>query len=110
MRLIITTSKKDQQKHSHYLQINSEKNKSQNRPKRTNRKQILLFNTMMHDFSKWSDLIVLQPEQKNITKTFFSKIILTSKKRFRCCLLTIVKKMDKKMVTDVSYIPRTEFF
>ena len=46
----------------------------------------------MQDFSKCSGLVVLQPEQKNITGTPFSKINLTARRRFRCCLLTMVKK------------------
>ena len=50
----------------------------------------------MHDFSKCSGLIVLQPGQRNIIKTLFSKISLTTKKRFRCCLLTMVKKIGLK--------------
>ena len=65
----------------------------------------------MHDFSKWSGLIVLQPKQKYITGTFFSKISLTTKTRFRCCLLTMVKnkiKNKKKVATGVNYIPRAE--
>ena len=68
----------------------------------------------MHDFSKWSGLVVLQPEQKNITGIPFSKISLATKKRFRCCLLIMVKKMSQekkekeKVATDASYIPRAE--
>ena len=50
----------------------------------------------MHDFSKWSGLTVLQPEQKNITRTLFSKISLAARKRFRCCLLTMVNMGQKR--------------
>ena len=66
-------------------------NKSQNRPKRTQREQILLFGATMYDFSKWSGLAVLQPKQKYITGTFFSKIKQATKKRFLCCLLTMIR-------------------
>ena len=71
-------------------------NKSQNRPKRTQRKQTLLSGATMHDFSKWSGLVVLQSKQKNITRTPFSKIKRAARKRFLCCLLTMIKKKDKK--------------
>ena len=57
---------------------------------------MLSFGATMHDFSGWSGLIVLQPKQGNITGTFFSKINLTAKKRFRCYLLTMVKKHEPK--------------
>ena len=52
IRFITTISKKDYQKHNHYSQTGSEKNKSQNRPKRIQREQTLLFGATMHDFSK----------------------------------------------------------
>ena len=71
-------------------------NKSQGRPKRTQREQILLFGATMHDFSKWSGLVVLQPEQKNITGIFFSKIKRATRKRFLCCLLTMIKMDGSK--------------
>ena len=48
-------------------------NRSQGRPRRTQREQTLSFNATMHDFSKWSGLVVLQPKQKNITGNFFFK-------------------------------------
>ena len=66
-------------------------NKSQGRPRRTQREQILLFGATMHDFSKWSGLVVLQPEQGNIIRNFFSKIIRAARKRFLYCLLTMIK-------------------
>ena len=66
-------------------------NKSQGRPRRTQREQTLSFGATIHDFSKWSGLVVLQPEPKNITGNPFSKIIRAIKKRFLCCLLTMIK-------------------
>ena len=57
-------------------------NKSQNRPRRTQREQTLSFNATMHDFSGWSGLAVLQPKQKNITKNFFSMIKRAAKNGF----------------------------
>ena len=66
-------------------------NKSQNRPKRTQREQTLSFGVTKHDFSKWLGLAVLQAEQKNKTRNFFSKIKRAAKKRFLCCLLTMIK-------------------
>ena len=71
MRFITTISEKNHQKHNHYSHTGSEMNKSQNRPKRIQREQTLLFGATMHDFSGWSGLVVLQPKQKNITGTFF---------------------------------------
>ena len=89
-------------------------NKSQARPRRTQREQILLFDATMHDFSGWSGLAVLQPEQKNMTGKKNSKIKRATKKRFLCCLLTMIKnkwvKKTKKVATDANYIPRTEKF
>ena len=59
-------------------------------------------------------MAVLQPKQGNITKKLFSKIRRAARKRFLCCLLTMIKnewvKKKEKEVTDVSYIPRTEEF
>ena len=66
-------------------------NKSQCRPKRTQREQISSSDATMHDFSKWSKLVVLQPKQGNITGNPFSKIIRTARRRFLCCLLTMIK-------------------
>ena len=57
-------------------------NKSQSRPKRTQREQTLSFGVTMHDSSGWSGLAVLQPKQGNITGNLFSKIIRAVKKRF----------------------------
>ena len=90
-------------------------NKSQGRPKRTQREQTLSFGATMHDFSKWSGLAVLQPKQKNITGNLFSKIIRAVKRRFLCCLLTMIKdgwvrKNNEKVAKDANYIPRTEKF
>ena len=65
----------------------------------------------MYDFSKWSGLVVLQPEQRNIRGTLFSKINLTARTRFRCCLLTMGKKIrknKKRVATGANYIPRAE--
>ena len=55
----IKITKKENEKHSHYLQTGSEKNKSQGRPRRTQREQTLSFGATMHDFSGWSGLAVL---------------------------------------------------
>ena len=91
-------------------------NKSQCRPKRTQREQTLSFDMTIHDFSKWSGLVVLQPEQGNITGNFFSKIIRATRKRFLYCLLTMIKNgwikknRKEKVAKDVNYIPRTEKF
>ena len=66
-------------------------NKSQGRPKRTQRKQTLSSGATMHDFPGWLGLAVLQPEQENITGTLFSKIRRATRKRFLCCLLTMIE-------------------
>ena len=89
-------------------------NKSQCRPKRTHREQISLSGATMHVFSECWGLIVLQPEQKNITGNLFSKITRAAKSRFLCCLLTMVKKngsrKKEKMAERANYTPRTEKF
>ena len=89
-------------------------NKSQCRPRRTQREQILSFGATMHDFSGWSKLVVLQPKQGNIIGNPFSKIRRAAKRRFLCCLLTMIKdgwvKKQEKEATDANYIPRTEEF
>ena len=45
----------------------------------------------MQDSSRWSKLVVLQPEQRNITRKLFWSINLAAKKRFLCYLLTMIK-------------------
>ena len=51
---------------------------------------------------------------KKYNRIFFFKNKTGKKKRFLCCLLTMIKngwvKKRKKAATDVNYIPRTEKF
>ena len=64
----------------------------------------------MHDFSKWSGLIVLQPEQGNITGIFFFKNNTGNKKTVFMLLVDHDQRWmgQKKMAKDANYIPRKE--
>ena len=69
---------------------------------------------MMHDFSRWSGLVVLQPKQKTWQKKKIKD--KTGSKKTIFMLLAdhdqkwINQKNKKKLVTDVNYIPRPEKF
>ena len=90
---IETIKNKNKNKQNHYSRINSAKNKSQSR---TQREQTLSFGATMHDFSKLSGLVVLQPKQRNITGKLFFDNKFSSKK----AILILFADHGQKKITQ----------